>query len=79
MYSGSKSQNLINREQNQMKIDELPVYEFAKLEAATNNFHFGNILGKGGFGPVYKVILSKIFLFLCYLLNNIYYKSNFFF
>ncbi|RHN39087.1 putative protein kinase RLK-Pelle-DLSV family [Medicago truncatula] len=57
-HRGSKSQNLINREQNQMKIDELPVYEFAKLEAATNNFHFGNILGKGGFGPVYKGIMQ---------------------
>jgi hypothetical protein len=43
-----------------MKLDELPLYDFKKLETATNSFHVGNMLGKGGFGPVYKVSLSTI-------------------
>jgi len=38
------------------KLEELPLFKFEKLSNATNNFHFGNMLGKGGFGPVYKVI-----------------------
>lgn len=58
-YSGRHPRNSIVREHKQMKLDELPLYEFEKLEIATKNFHFGNMLGKGGFGPVYKVILSK--------------------
>jgi hypothetical protein len=54
------------RGQNQMKLDELPLYDFKKLETATNSFHIGNMLGKGGFGPVYKVILSKnLYVIFC--------------
>jgi hypothetical protein len=49
-----------------MKLDELPLYDFKKLETATNSFHIGNMLGKGGFGPVYKVILSKnLYVIFC--------------
>jgi hypothetical protein len=73
MHAGRQPQNLIIREEKQMKLDELPLYDFEKLEIATNYFHFGNMLGKGGFGPVYKVILSKI---LYVLFCVIYHKSN---
>ncbi|KAK2412603.1 G-type lectin S-receptor serine/threonine-protein kinase [Trifolium repens] len=52
------SQNSIMRRQKQMKLDELPLYDFKKLETATNNFHIDNMLGKGGFGPVYKGIME---------------------
>ncbi|XP_061994656.1 probable LRR receptor-like serine/threonine-protein kinase At1g56130 [Rosa rugosa] len=29
-------------------------FDFATLKKATKNFHQGNLLGKGGFGPVYR-------------------------
>lgn len=34
---------------------EYQVFKFTALKAATDNFSDGNKLGKGGFGPVYKV------------------------
>eukprot|EP00257_Ricinus_communis_P016162 XP_015574242.1 G-type lectin S-receptor-like serine/threonine-protein kinase At4g27290 isoform X1 [Ricinus communis] len=33
---------------------ELPLYEFASIQVATNNFALANKIGEGGFGPVYK-------------------------
>ncbi|KAG8502659.1 hypothetical protein CXB51_000145 [Gossypium anomalum] len=38
---------------------ELPVFDFATLATATNNFLSNNILGQGGFGPVYKGTLIE--------------------
>ncbi|KAJ9182795.1 hypothetical protein P3X46_006748 [Hevea brasiliensis] len=37
---------------------ELPLYDLAAIAAATNNFCQENIIGEGGFGPVYKGNLS---------------------
>ncbi|KAL2495146.1 G-type lectin S-receptor-like serine/threonine-protein kinase [Forsythia ovata] len=37
-----------------VSIEELPLFKFEMLVNATDNFHDGNKLGKGGFGPVYK-------------------------
>jgi len=57
-----------------MKLDELPLYDFKKLETATNSFDVGNMLGKGGFGPVYKVILFKVlYAIFC---NRYHHKYN---
>uniref|UniRef100_A0A9I9CEU5 Receptor-like serine/threonine-protein kinase n=1 Tax=Cucumis melo TaxID=3656 RepID=A0A9I9CEU5_CUCME len=36
---------------------ELPLYDFTKIETATNNFSLSNKIGEGGFGPVYKGML----------------------
>ena len=35
---------------------ELPLFDLSTITSATNNFSTDNILGKGGFGSVYKVI-----------------------
>ncbi|KAL8046483.1 hypothetical protein ABFX02_08G180200 [Erythranthe guttata] len=37
---------------------ELPIFELATIVAATNNFSIENVIGEGGFGPVYKGNLS---------------------
>ncbi|KAJ6829357.1 receptor-like serine/threonine-protein kinase SD1-8 [Iris pallida] len=37
---------------------DLPIMDFATIEAATDNFSSMNKLGQGGYGPVYKGILG---------------------
>ncbi|XP_027909813.1 G-type lectin S-receptor-like serine/threonine-protein kinase At4g27290 isoform X2 [Vigna unguiculata] len=37
---------------------DLPMFDFLSISNATNNFSESNKLGQGGFGPVYKGILS---------------------
>lgn len=34
---------------------DLPLFSYASVSAATDNFSEGKKLGEGGFGPVYKV------------------------
>ncbi|KAM3732298.1 hypothetical protein ACB098_11G049300 [Castanea mollissima] len=38
---------------------ELPLFRFATIAYATDNFSVKNVLGKGGFGQVYKGILTE--------------------
>lgn len=38
---------------------DLPLFDFATIAYATENFSNQNELGHGGFGPVYKVFASK--------------------
>ncbi|KAK6229548.1 hypothetical protein SCA6_018499 [Theobroma cacao] len=33
---------------------EVPLFDFSSIENATNNFCYANVIGGGGFGPVYK-------------------------
>ncbi|PNY03514.1 G-type lectin S-receptor-like serine/threonine-kinase [Trifolium pratense] len=38
----------------QVKIEDLPLFEFKNISTATNNFSSANKIGHGGFGSVYK-------------------------
>ncbi|KAK2393399.1 G-type lectin S-receptor serine/threonine-protein kinase [Trifolium repens] len=38
----------------QVKIEDLPLFEFKNISTATNNFSLANKIGHGGFGSVYK-------------------------
>jgi hypothetical protein len=44
-----------NANVKQVKIEDLPLFEFQKISTATNNFSPSNKIGQGGFGSVYKV------------------------
>lgn len=47
--------NSKKHEKSGKKTNELQLFSFQSLAAATNNFSIENKLGEGGFGPVYKV------------------------
>ncbi|XP_070037589.1 G-type lectin S-receptor-like serine/threonine-protein kinase At4g27290 isoform X1 [Nicotiana tabacum] len=38
---------------------ELPLFDLVAVTSATNNFSSANVIGEGGFGPVYKGILPN--------------------
>ena len=40
---------------------EFPFISFDDIVAATDNFSDANMLGKGGFGKVYKVLVATVF------------------
>ena len=39
---------------------DVPFFDFESILAATDNFSGENKLGKGGFGPVYKVLFATL-------------------
>ncbi|TYG81854.1 hypothetical protein ES288_D01G038800v1 [Gossypium darwinii] len=41
-----------------VKLQQLPLFNFEELATATNNFNHAKMLGKGGFGPVYRGTLD---------------------
>ncbi|KAL1834362.1 hypothetical protein ACET3Z_004013 [Daucus carota] len=60
-YDFSSSSNATDEKRNKNKLtiagkrnDELPLFSFKSVSAATENFSVENKLGQGGFGPVYK-------------------------
>ncbi|ONK58761.1 uncharacterized protein A4U43_C09F16380 [Asparagus officinalis] len=50
----SKTDHNMGESNGGMKDVELPLIDFGTLMTATNNFSTENLLGEGGFGPVYK-------------------------
>ncbi|KAF7842131.1 G-type lectin S-receptor-like serine/threonine-protein kinase [Senna tora] len=54
-YTGeTHSEERMIQYKKQVKLDELPLFDFEVITTATNNFHSTNMLGHGGFGSVYK-------------------------
>jgi len=45
----------LSGELQQVKIQDVPVFNFENIAASTNHFNLANKLGQGGFGAVYKV------------------------
>ncbi|KAL8460306.1 hypothetical protein ACS0TY_032014 [Phlomoides rotata] len=45
---------VLKDESDVVNIEELPLFTFETLANATDQFHESNLLGRGGFGPVYK-------------------------
>lgn len=48
---------MLRSDMDKVRIEELPLYSFDMLVTATSNFSTRNMLGMGGFGPVYKVTI----------------------
>ena len=44
----------------EMTFEQLPLLNSEKLAIAMDNFHDVNMLGQGGFGPVYKVMFVEV-------------------
>ncbi|KAH1131698.1 hypothetical protein J1N35_003076 [Gossypium stocksii] len=57
-YSKSKANLMTEAGDFNNNAPDLMVYSFPDIEAATNRFSFENKLGEGGYGPVYKGVLS---------------------
>lgn len=51
-------------------------YNYKHLQLATNNFSEENIIGKGGFGEVFKVIILVKIIFEWIMKSMIYSKTT---
>lgn len=52
------SEVVLPSDMDKVRIEELPLYSFEIIVTATGNFDTRNMLGMGGFGPVYKVTIA---------------------
>ncbi|GAB4831070.1 hypothetical protein Ancab_005080 [Ancistrocladus abbreviatus] len=59
----SSASYIFKDHKSKLRIDELPLFKFEKLAIATNNFEGCNMLGRGGFGLVYKILQRSNFYF----------------
>ncbi|KAL2253248.1 UNVERIFIED_CONTAM: G-type lectin S-receptor-like serine/threonine-protein kinase [Sesamum indicum] len=53
-FSSDSTAIVLKDESEKVNLEELPLFTFETLSNATNQFDEENMLGKGGFGPVYK-------------------------
>ncbi|CAA0826551.1 G-type lectin S-receptor-like serine/threonine-protein kinase [Striga hermonthica] len=53
-YAADSTKLILKDELEKVNIEELPLFTFDTLATATDGFNDNNLLGKGGFGPVYK-------------------------
>ncbi|GLT32069.1 hypothetical protein SLA2020_067610 [Shorea laevis] len=44
---------------SKVELREVPLFKFVELATSTNNFNTANLLGQGGFGPVYRGTLQN--------------------
>ncbi|GKV51227.1 hypothetical protein SLEP1_g57896 [Rubroshorea leprosula] len=44
---------------SKVELREVPLFKFVELATSTNNFNIANLLGQGGFGPVYRGTLPN--------------------
>ncbi|KAK4490852.1 hypothetical protein RD792_001567 [Penstemon davidsonii] len=65
-YSGNAINDGTSMIRNRnMKDFDLPMFSYASVSAATNNFSQNNKIGEGGFGPVYKVNFCTYLQLIC--------------
>lgn len=61
-FSTDSSAIVLRDESEKVNIGELPQFTFEMLANATDQFHENNLLGRGGFGLVYKVYIKRLTL-----------------
>lgn len=50
----------VNYESNDESLSELQLWSFDFVQSATKSFSDSNLVGEGGFGPVYKVSSTSL-------------------
>ncbi|CAA3029413.1 Serine threonine kinase [Olea europaea subsp. europaea] len=53
-YPSDSAGIVIKDDMDKVNLEEFPLFTFETLANSTDKFHDDNMLGKGGFGPVYK-------------------------